>query len=758
MNKIVLVLLFALAASALVAAAPAAFITPSGQKGMTMTNEGDGEWTLDRVEGRDCWRLAEGSSFLYFAFDDPSAIAPDAWVVIEANYSGSYIGPVELVHVSSATLFNKADGLGIVESGGWRRYALRMAGFDPGGGAMNYGNNMRLYLGGDNIHIAKVEIYNEEPDMSEITDPNELLAEKMKDTAPEPAPGMSYCFGNNVTEAQAVMFRSLGVTSVESYVTWETVERKGKGEWYWSEWDRQVEVLQKYGLKWVPFLILSPAYSTPDWFRASKDHVPCRCLEHGEDSKIESLWNPYLKPYIRRFLEAFAERYGKTGVIESVLLGIQGDFGEAIYSVTGGGWTFNVPGEYHNHMGFWCGDDYARADFRKYAAGKYKTIAALNKAWHTGYKSFEEADYPFNGEAEIKTYREGLLEKPEIRRHYLDFIEWYRGSMTDMAEWWIANTREVFGKNTDIYLCTGGDSAAELGGHFADQCRVAAKHGAGVRITNEASDYAVNLSVTRWVASSAKFYGALFGFEPAGSEDFYGIPARIYNATASGANQLHDYNTNVVGSEKTVEQQKKHFKYLFHTKPVVPVALWYPDTQMVMKWGDFLRKAGQLRDSFDFDFVDDSMILRGALGRNKVLVVTYGYIMENAVAKKLAEWAKQGGRIIVLDVDRFQSVEGTGEPEDLLFPDGRPGGSFGKGYVYSVADVKELNVRLTEILWKLGYPVYEIAENGLYVTQIEKDRLLVYSKNEEDRDLVVNYKGKKTVVSCAAKSITDIKL
>ena len=116
------------------------------------------------------------------------------------------------------------------------------------------------------------------------------------------------------------------------------------------------------------------------------------------------------------------------------------------------------------------------------------------------------------------------------------------------------------------------------------------------------------------------------------------------------------------------------------------------------------------------------------------------------------------GRIIVLDVDRFQSVEGTGEPEDLLFPDGRPGGSFGKGYVYSVADVKELNVRLTEILWKLGYPVYEIAENGLYVTQIEKDRLLVYSKNEEDRDLVVNYKGKKTVVSCAAKSITDIKL
>ncbi len=759
MTKLLLILLLALLASAaLYAASPAAFINPSESKGMAMTNFGDGEWTVDTMDGRECWRLKEDSKYLYFSFDDPRSVAPDAWVVFDAYYTGKYVGFAELMHVSSATLYNKSDGLGIVETGVWRRYALRMANFDPQGGTMNYGNNMRLSIGGDNVLIAKVEIYNEEPDMSDITDPDEMIAEKMKGLSPEPAPGMSYCFGNNVTEAQAVMFRSLGVTSVESYVTWESVERKGKGEWDWSDWDHQVKLLQKYGLKWVPFLILSPAYSTPDWFRASEDHVPCRCLEHGTDSKIESLWNPYLKPYIRRFLEAFAERYGKTGVIESVLLGIQGDYGEAIYSVSGGGWTFQVPGEYHNHLGFWCGDDYARADFRKYAAGKYKTIGALNKAWHTSCASFGEVDYPFNSEAEIKAYRANIFTSPDTRRRYLDFTDWYRGSMTDLSEWWIKTTREVFGKQTDIYLCTGGHSAAELGGHFADQCRVAAKYGAGVRITNETSDYARNMTVTRWVASAGKFYGALFGFEPAGKEDFFGIPARIYNATASGADQLHDYNTNVIGAENTMDQQRKHFKYLFHTKPVVPVALWYPDVQMVMEWDDFMKKAERLREYFDYDFVDESMALRGALGRNKVLVIAHGYIMETAVAKKLAEWAKQGGRIIVVDVDRFQSVEGTDAPERLLFPSGSAGGSFGKGYVYRVADYGELAVKLTEILWKLGYPVYEMAENGLFATQIEKDRLLIYSKNEEAKDLIVNYKGKKTVVSCEGKTITDIKL
>ncbi len=93
---------------------------------------------------------------------------------------------------------------------------------------------------------------------------------------------------------------ALGVTSIESYVTWETVEGKKEGEWDWSRWDEQVRVLKEHGLKWVPFLILGPAYSTPDWFRESSEHYGCRCLEHGIQSKVESLWNPNLPKRIDR--------------------------------------------------------------------------------------------------------------------------------------------------------------------------------------------------------------------------------------------------------------------------------------------------------------------------------------------------------------------------------------------------------------------------------------------------------------------------
>src|SRR5690606_29660354 len=111
--------------------------------------------------------------------------------------------------------------------------------------------------------------------------------------------GMFYTFGiNTITDPTAHLYLSLGVTSVETYVTWQSCEPKVRGDWDWSRWDKVVTVLKRNNLKWVPFLILGPAYSTPDWFRVSKDHVPCRCLEHGIASKIESRWNPNLPKWI----------------------------------------------------------------------------------------------------------------------------------------------------------------------------------------------------------------------------------------------------------------------------------------------------------------------------------------------------------------------------------------------------------------------------------------------------------------------------
>ncbi len=250
---------------------------------------------------------------------------------------------------------------------------------------------------------------------------------------------------------------------------------------------------------------------------------------------------------------------------------------------------------------------------------------------------------------------------------WIDFIDWYRGAMTKWADCGWVLPGSTF-PNTPIYLCTGGDVKTPFGSNFAEQTRVAAKHGAGVRITNEASDYKTNFSYTGWVASAGKHYNTFFGFEPAGEENENGIVARIYNATASGANQLFDYPSNVSSSKNRIDVQQKHLKYLFHVaEPIVPVALWYPNVSLTLKWGGFLEKSALFRDYTDFDFMDETMLGTGALDQHKILVIIQGDVMETTDATRIADWVKKGGHVIVMDVPRFESVEATPEPEKILF-------------------------------------------------------------------------------------------
>ena len=578
----------------------------------------------------------------------------------------------------------------------------------------------------------------------------ERTVEKPKD--------MYYTFGAEVDEPSAALWKSLGITSVESYVTWENCERAGEGQWDWSHWDKTVKILQEHGLKWVPFIILSPAYSTPNWFRAGKEHVPCQCLEHGIDSKIESRWNPHLPKYIDRFIGEFAKRYRDTGVIESVLLGIQGDFGEAIYSVWGGGWTFNVPGEYHNHAGYWCGDPYAKVDFRRFVEARYKTADGVNKAWGTKYKSLKEVDVPGRGD-ELTAFEKQLpSNNPQVRRRWLDFIEWYRAAMTDWSDWWMATTRKHFPR-APIYLCTGGDAEPHHGSDFAEQCRVAAKHGAGVRITNEASDYAANFAITRWVAAAGKHYNAYYGFEPAGAEDEKGIVARIYNATASGANQLHDYATNVTQSKERMDAQRAHMQYLFHVKkPIVPVALWYPNVYLTLHWGGFIGKAAQFRGYTDFDYVDETMLRTGALDRYKILVIIAGPIMETSDAKLIAKWIQKGGRVIVMDIPKFESVENTSEPDDILNcwrPDALS--VVGGGILNRVTGWDGMAAQLRKDLSALGLPVYDLAKDGIHGTQIGPKRFLFLNTTDKDTAYTIEWGDRKHEALIKAGTITDVR-
>jgi len=245
-------------------------------------------------------------------------------------------------------------------------------------------------------------------------------------------PGMELTFGGDADRGQAALMRVLGVTSVESYVTWQTVEEAGHGQWDWSRWDRQTEILRSAELKWGPFVILGPGYATPGWYRESDHSRPYVCLEHGQASKIQSLWNPELRPWIERFIQAFAERYRDSGIIESVLLGVSGTYGETLYPAgPADGWTYAIPGQFHNHRGWWAGDPDAAESFRTYLRKRYGDVASLNRAWATHYADFD-AVAPM------------LPDKAPSLQARSDMVEWYMDSMTEFAAFWVATARRHF--------------------------------------------------------------------------------------------------------------------------------------------------------------------------------------------------------------------------------------------------------------------------------------------------------------------------
>ncbi len=609
--------------------------------GLEVLSGGDGANVPLDIEGVPARRVSgPRASYLYVKIVHPAwtnapcaaylsvDVLDEQFTRLTAEYDRADASP------NLRTLYTRSrQSILLVGSGRWRTVTFFLPDLRLGHG-QNGGADFRLVARGLAVrHITLSPAPPRDFDPDQPVDP-----ETLRSLAVNRPAGMEVTFGNDATLADAQLFKALGVSSVESYVDWAGVEPE-PDRWDWSKWDAQVAILQKTGLKWVPFLIAGPAYATPLWFQNSPQSHVFRCLEHGQDSRVQSIFNPELRPRVAAFLAAFAERYAASNVIENVLLGVTGIYGESIYPAgPEGGWTGKLTGSYHNHHGWWAGDPLAVAAFRAAMKKHYADIAALNAAWDTRYADFTEVA-PF------------LPAKAANDRARADMAEWYQQAMTDWAAFWVAETRHVLPK-TEIYLCTGGHGVPFLGADFTAQAKAIAPFGAGVRITNEGSDYTHNFQLTREVATATRLYQTFCGFEPASKVSSTGNIARIYNATASGAHQLHCYTDNVLGHNPAASLQafRTNLCWLAPRQPLVTAALYLPRESWAVDEtildGCYILSR-QLRDVTDLDFVTRLSVADGALRTCRLLVLAEAPVLEPAAAAQLEQWVQAGGTLVV---------------------------------------------------------------------------------------------------------------
>lgn len=451
--------------------------------------------------------------------------------------------------------------------------------------------------------------------------------------------------------------KALGFTSVQLYTFWRDYEAHGRNQFDWEKVDRKVRLIQEAGLRYVPFLLMGPKYAAPDWWLAGPDHVPLRCLEHGKDSKVESIWNPAFRSEIRRVLEAFAAHYLPWNVIESVQPGISGDYGEAIYPVLG-----NWPGDYHTHRGFWCGGDDAVADFQRHLAARYGTALQLNAAWRSHYTAF----------ADLRPFP---LHRAPSRTAQHDLIAWYQAAMTDYSGFWMAECRRAF-PDIPAYLCTGGaDDDTMTGALFAAQAKVAARHGGGIRLTNEVNKFEENFRLCAHTHAACRFYGAYLGLEPVGPITEQGVRNRMFGSAAFGNRQVFHYFGNVCNPADGTPIPagnciSDHADLIREHKVEEGIALFWPIDQGLLAGAmpEGVRSAlRHIRRDYPVSPVSEELILDGALERRRCLVMIGAESTRREVLEHIAAWVRtQGG--LLLAVGRCLDLELEPVPAfDALF-------------------------------------------------------------------------------------------
>ncbi|MBN2450679.1 MAG: family 14 glycosylhydrolase [Lentisphaeria bacterium] len=616
------------------------FSRPEASSGLRVPSGGDGVNRPERVAGRVVQRGIPESLYFYVRVDDPryEAAAP-LDLLVTAEVADDDFNRVSVQYDRAAaepnigTQYTQAEGTAVlVGGGGWRALRFRLPAARLGHG-QNHGSDFRFCARGLAVASIRVRPLREADPESEAG----MDAASLEALRTERPAGMELTFGNDAGAVDAAIYRALSVSSVESYVDWAGVEPDREGEWDWSKWDRQVAILRQHDLKWVPFLIAGPAYATPLWFQNSDRCHTFRCLEHGLDSKVQSIFNPALRPGVDRFLGEFARRYRDTGVIESVLLGVTGIYGESIYPAgPEDGWTARLTGTYHNHGGWWAADTHAQAAFRAAMRRQYRWLWRLNRAWGTRHDSFEDVQPFLPGDA------------PSDRAR-ADMAEWYQEAMEAWSVFWVETARRHF-PDTPIYLCTGGNGTPSLGADFTAQAKAIAPYGAGIRITNEASAYAANFTVTREVATATRLYGTFAGFEPAGQVDPDGVVARIYNATASGVRQLHYYSPNVLQSRAALTAFRLHAGLLAPRQPRIEAALyvsretWSVNAEALPR---MYAHARELRDLVDYDMVTRRSVVDGVLRGRRFLLLVESEVLDEGAAAAIRRWVRGGGVLVV---------------------------------------------------------------------------------------------------------------
>lgn len=451
------------------------------------------------------------------------------------------------------------------------------------------------------------------------------------------------------------MLERIGVFADCDYPAWCLAEQE-PGKWDFSLYEKNADALHEAGFSYVLFAWV---HFPPKWYLDSPDFVPYQCAEHGEKLMQISPWAPNVWNIYRAFYAAEHKAMGDK--VDWIRVATPSDYGEVGYPAGMTSWL--VP-QKHAHAGYWCGDPYARADFRDCMKRKFRTLNALNKRWGTSFAGWKDVTYPdIVDDAGAAAVRESG--KATDRRRWLDFIEWYNGKWLRFVPKLTSLIGEFYPDKPKIVSVGYGAENNVFGNDFSAIAKMARGIGVALQTPGNVPYYAM-----KRVSTACHFYGAPYYTEPPGDVPPDAEVARVFSDISNGVQVYFEYPQNL---DRARTQLRAYKNYMTGARPVVDFAIFNPTIQHRLDCASgFPAHASQLghfgREYFDYDVVDETLIDDGALSNYRLLAYVQGSVTEAGTLRRIADWVRAGGALLTCDLGPVESIEGDRSVWDSLIP------------------------------------------------------------------------------------------
>ncbi|MBA3726500.1 MAG: hypothetical protein H0W86_08610, partial [Armatimonadetes bacterium] len=380
----------------------------------------------------------------------------------------------------------------------------------------------------------------------------------------------------------------------------------------------------------------------------------------GERVPAWSPWNPERVRWTANRYGAMNRRFPNPGFVS---LGVYGEYGDAsmftglaklseTYAVR---WKEQLKVE-PPASGYWCGDDFAKASWQKNLVAEYGSVESAYKNWGVEPADPKQAPIPLG-----PSY-------PYPAR--LEFMDWYRAAIPALVRSLGDIGRNIFKESLIVVPIGPPDDHPGLGLDIYRVAEAVKVNADALMVSNVgyfdfANNWAMSLGRIRgaaraltlpiWTQASTlktgDFGQQFFEALALGSRGYVGWPS-LYRANAS---ELDALAANLlVGS------------------PAVDVAVLHPTSSHLLAPPQpapplTYRAMVELRDYADFDVLEESAVIAGALKPYRVAIVFEGTVWKAETLQELSEWVEAGGVVVAYDFGKMADPQGNTAVYQRLF-------------------------------------------------------------------------------------------